>query len=150
MNDPDDLISVTEKELPFDPDAKLYCNGHKCRVKCNRLRNMVNHVAICTHDGHGFFEKCRNRVIIRVRANDAVYSVYVENVNKFNLQPSRIFFNKESRVENCNESGLVVSHDWAMSSHVDDVYNSDVIEMVDTPNIHKITEIPSKVNIRFQ
>ena len=75
----------------------------------------------------------RNKITIKI---NNMFSLEVENINKYNLQPCRLFFKINDMKNSKKWKGLIVDRKWANSSKISSILD---VSNLSKPKKSKIT-----------
>lgn len=124
-------FNYIETQLEFNKDAERYCFKPKSTYSTKNLDEPV------TEDLPALI---RNE--IKIQTN--LFSIILQNVNEYNLQPCRIALNIPSK----SPKGCMVDRKYAFSSKLDDIKDTKKIEY-ELKNIPDTEIEPSKIKVEY-
>ena len=137
-------IEVTEEELEFSNEAKVHSWDCRKEFAIYDLESINEH-----RKNHKILDPVRNKLNINIEG----YKIIVENVNEFNLQPCRLFFD---RIDSnyTNAIGCVIDRKYVGVSLLDDIKNTGSVKNLkeNLEIVDKYTELetaPEKINIKY-
>ena len=137
-------FEVTEEELEFSNEAKVHSWDCKKEFAIHDLEGIKEH-----RKNHKILDPVRNKLNINIEG----YKIFVENINEFNLQPCRLFFD---RIDSnyTNAVGCVIDRKYVGVSLLDDIKNTESVKNIkeNLELVYKYTELesaPEKINIKY-
>ena len=137
-------IEVTEEELEFSNKAKVHSWDCRKEFAIYDLESINEH-----RKNHKILDPVRNKLNINIEG----YKIIVENVNEFNLQPCRLFFD---RIDSnyTNAIGCVIDRKYVGVGLLDDIKNTESVKNLkeNLEIVDKYTELetaPEKINIKY-
>jgi hypothetical protein len=123
-----DGFNFDEIEEVFSSGTYDYCN--KCSFSTLNISDVKKHAK---NKRHRIIRKVKNILKLKINNDieDQKYSLELENVNNFNLQPCRINFNIENKDRQLvnSYSGIVVDKKWSFNSEIDTLCSINKIKI---------------------
>ena len=141
-------IEYIDVDLDLDKEARNYCYSCKKSFKKGDKKAEAHNL----FEEHKVLKMVRNKIIIIIKIKNQEYLLNIENVNKYNLQPCRVFLRPLTKI-NKKWGGCLMDRKHTINNKLEMLEDKTIIEDPTNYNfkdLPKIIKHPSQKNKKYE